>query len=305
MSCSKLAARTVLITGASRGFGRAIAEKVAADGANVIVLAKTTTPHPLIEGTIYDTEKAVLAAGGKCLAIGLDVRHEDAVRDAIEKTVATFGGIDVVINNASAMHPYRLQDLDVKKFNLMNDVIMKGTFYVTKYSLPHLKNSPNPHILNICPPIHIVDSWFKYLGHLAVMKYAVSLSTLSLSQELAQDGIAVNALWPKTAFWSAFMSRAGGYTESLRQYSRKPDIMSDAAYCMITKDSRAYTGNFMYDDDVLLSEGVTDFEAYAEVPGNPLMVDIFVKDEDCRTFTPLSTTDEALKNVQRMLKTKL
>ena len=268
------------------------------------MLAKTTTPQALIAGTIYETEKAVLSAGGQCLAIGLDVRHEDAVRDAIDRTIATFGGIDVVINNASAMHPHRLQDLDVKKFDLMNDVIVRGSFLVTKYSLPHLMKSANPHVLNICPPLHIVDNWFKYLGHLAVMKYAVSLSTLSLSQDLSEYGIAVNALWPKTAFWSAFMSRAGGYTDALRQFSRKPDIMSDAAYCMITKESKAYTGNFMYDDDVLLAEGVTDFDAYSEVPGNPLMVDIFVKEEDCKTFTPLTSPEEATKGIQKMLAAK-
>ena len=301
---SKLAGQTIVVTGASRGFGKSLCAKVAKDGANVVVIAKTTEKHEKLEGTIYETESIVKESGGKCLPIKLDVRHEESVKQAIDQTVQTFGSIDVLVNNASAMHPYRLEDLTSSKFNLMTDVILKGAFFMTKYSLPHLKKSSNAHILNICPPINIVPDWFKHLGHLAVLKYALSLQTLTLAEDLKEDNIAVNGLWPKTAFWSAFVSRAGGYTESLRQFSRKPDVMSDAAYCIITKDAKEFTGNFVYDDDLLSSEGVVDFDVYAEVPGNPLIVDIFVKPEDCKTFTPLASPDDAMKQVREMLKPK-
>lgn len=199
------------------------------------------------------------------------------------------------------MFPQSLENLDTKRFLLMNDVILKGSFFVTKYALPHLKKSSNPHVLNICPPLIIEPFWFKHLGHLAVMKYAISLQTLALSEDLKEAGIAVNGLWPKTAFWSAFMVRAGGYTEALRKYSRKPAIMSDAAYTMVTKPSREYTGRFEYDDDFLQREGITDFEQYAEVPGNPLIVDIFVRQEDCKTFTPLASVEDSLIGMMKQL----
>ncbi|KAI1301780.1 Hydroxysteroid dehydrogenase-like protein 2 [Halotydeus destructor] len=300
----KLAAKTVFITGASRGLGRAFAERIAKDGANVVVTAKTVEPNPKIGGTIYETEKAVIAAGGKCLPIQLDVRNEEAVADAIKKTVETFGGLDIVINNASAMFPFAMDDLETKRFLLMNDVILKGSFFVTKYAMPHLKLSSNPHILNIVPPLHIVPSWFKHLGHLAVMKYAASLHTLTMAEELREAGIAVNGLWPKTACWSAFVLRAGGYTDTLKQFSRKPTIMSDAAHAILTKKSTEFTGNFMYDDEMLLQEGCNDLEQYSEVPGNPLMVDIFVREEDCKGFKLLAPVGETLKGVRGQLKPK-
>lgn len=258
--------------------------------------------YALRESLIDYVFSIVLKAGGKCLAIGLDVRDEDAVKAAIEKTVATFGGIDIVVNNASAMFPFGLEELTTKRFLLMNDVILKGSFFVTKYAYPHLKKSANGHVLNICPPLILEKSWFKNLGHLAVMKYAISLSTLALSEDLRKDSIAVNALWPKTAFWSAFVVRAGAYTDALRQFSRKTCVMSDAAYAMLIKDSKTYTGQFVYDDDVLLNEGITDFEQYAEKPGNPLIVDIFVRPEDCKTFIPLPSDDATLQSLQDLLK---
>ena len=297
----RLAGKTVVITGASRGFGASIAEKVARDGANVVVLAKTIERHAKLPGTIYETEKMVTEAGGTCLPMQLDVRDESAVASAIEATVKRFGGIDILINNASAMHPNRLENLDTKRFLLMNDVIVRGSFFMTKYALPHLKKAENPHILNICPPISIVNSWFRHLNHLAVMKYSVSLSTLALSEDLKEYGIAVNGLWPKTAFWSGFMSRAGGYTDNLRKYCRKPSIMSDAGYAIITQDSKSFTGKFVFDDDVLQElSGVTNFDEYAEQPGHPLMIDIFVRDEDCKTFTPLAKSEDALKMLSHL-----
>lgn len=241
------------------------------------------------------------AAGGQCLPLSVDVRDESAVRSAIDATIEKFGQIDVVVNNASSMYPHGIMDLEMKQFNLMNDVILRGTFMITKFSLPHLLKSDNPHILNICPPLQIINSWFKHLGHLAVMKYAISMSTLSLSEDLKESGVGVNGLWPKTAFWSAFVSRAGGYTEALRKYSRKPSIMTDAAYLMVTKDAKEFTGNFLYDDDVLVDAGVTDFESYAEEPGNPLMVDIFVRDEDCKTFKPLASTEDSISMIRQNL----
>ena len=301
INTGRLAGKTIVITGASRGFGADIASKVAKDGANIVVLAKTVEKQAKLPGTIYETEKLVKEAGGQCLALQLDVRDESAVASAIEKTVDRFGGIDVLINNASAMYPYRLDKLESRRFLLMNDVIVKGTFFMTKYSLPHLKKSSNPHILNICPPITIVNSWFKHLNHLAVMKYSVSLQTLALSEDLREYGIAVNGLWPKTAFWSGFMSRAGGYSESLRKYCRKPSIMSDAGYVMITQDSKDFSGQFCFDDDVLQEKaGVTDFDSYAEEPGNPLIIDIFVKDEDCKTFKALQSSEDALKSLSHL-----
>jgi len=292
----KLAGKTVVITGASRGFGASIAEKVGRDGANVVVLAKTVEKLDKLPGTIFETARRVKEAGGNCLPIQLDVRDEVAVKNAINATIDHFGGIDVLINNASAMFPSRLENLETKRFLLMNDVILKGTFFMTKYSLPHLKQSNHGHVLNICPPIQVVDSWFKHLNHLAVMKYSVSLSTLALSQDLKEYNIGVNALWPKTAFWSGFMARAGGYTEKLKQFCRKPDIMSDAAYVMISQDPKTFSGNFVFDDDLLHEKaGVTDFDVYSETPGNPLMMDIFVKDEDCKTFTPLASSEDAMQ----------
>jgi citronellol/citronellal dehydrogenase len=304
LNTGALASKTIFITGASRGFGKALAVKVARDGANVVVASKTSDPHPKLEGTIHETAREVIAAGGKCLPLALDVRDEAAVKAAIEKTVQTFGGIDIIVNNASSMYPTGIEDLDTKRFHLMNDVILRGTFMVTKYSLPHLKKSQNPHILNICPPLILEPSWFKYLGSLAVFKYAVSLHTLGLSEDLKESGVAANGLWPKTAFWSAFVSRAGGYSDALRKFSRKPEIMTDAAYAMLCKPSREYTGKFVYDDDVLMSEGITDFEQYAEEPGNPLIVDIFVRKEDCKTFTPVADIEESLKGMSEVLKPK-
>jgi NAD(P)-dependent dehydrogenase (short-subunit alcohol dehydrogenase family) len=297
----KLAGKTIVITGASRGFGADVAVKVAKDGANVVVLAKTTEQHAKLPGTIYETSRQVKEAGGQCLPIQLDVRNEEAVCAAIEETVTHFGGIDAVINNASAMYPYRLEGLESKRFLLMNDVIVKGSFFMAKHCVAHLKKSSNPHIINICPPINVVDSWFKHLNHLAVMKYSVSLSTLALSQDLRDYGIGVNGLWPKTAFWSGFMSRAGGYTDNLKKYCRKPGIMSDAAYVMLCQNSKEFTGQFCFDDDILQHKaGVADFEPYAEEPGNPLIVDIFVRDEDCKTFTPLSSSEDALKMLNNL-----
>lgn len=292
----KLAGKTILITGASRGFGAALAEKVAGDGANVVVLSKTVNPLEKLPGTIYETEKAVLKAGGKCLPIQLDVRNEEAIARAVEKAVSTFGSIDILVNNASAMYPYRLDKLEPKRFYLMNDVILKGTFLMSKFCLPYLKESTSEckHILNISPPLTIEGKWFKDLGHLAVMKYAVSLSTLAMSRDLAEYSIGVNALWPKTAFWSGFMSRAGGYTESLKKYCRKPEVMSDAAYLMLCEPGAQFTGNFVFDDDYLFSKGVTDFTPYAEVPGNPIFMDIFVKPEQCTTFEPVIGQDDLL-----------
>lgn len=285
----KLAGKTILITGASRGFGASLAQKVAADGANVVVLAKTVNPLDKLPGTIYETEKAVVNAGGKCLPIQLDVRNEEAVKSAVEESFKTFGSIDIVVNNASAMFPYRLEKLEPKRFNLMADVILRGTYLMSKFSLPYLKQSKSEykHILNICPPLTIEPQWFKDLGHLAVMKYAASLSTLAMSRDLAEYSIGVNALWPKSAFWSGFMARAGGYSDVLRKHSRKPTIMSDAAYLMLCEPSERFTGKFCFDDDFLEEKGVTDFTSYAEVPGNPIFMDIFVKPEQCTTFEPI------------------
>lgn len=296
----KLAGKTILITGASRGFGASLAQKVAADGANVVVLSKTVSKLDKLPGTIYETQEAVIKAGGKCLPIQLDVRDENAVKLAIDQAVSKFGAIDILVNNASAMYPYRLEKLETKRFHLMNDVILRGTFLMSKYCLPHMKqssNSDSKHILNISPPITIESDWFKELGHLAVMKYAVSLSTLAMSRDLTEYGIAVNSLWPKSAFWSGFMSRAGGYTDALKKYCRKPSVMSDAAYLMLCENSTQFNGNFVFDDDFLQLKGVNDFTPYAEEPGNPIFIDIFVKPEQCTTFEPIVGASELSANL--------
>jgi len=269
-----LAGKTLFISGASRGIGLAIALRAARDGANVAIAAKTADPHPKLAGTIYTAAEEVEAAGGKALPMVVDIRHEDQVWLAVQKTVDTFGGIDILVNNASAISLTGTLQTPLKKFDLMHQINTRGTFACSQACIPFLAKSANPHILNISPPLAMDPKWFK--GHVAytMAKFGMSMCVLGMSPELAPKGIAVNALWPRTTIATAAVEMLGG--DSMMQASRKPDIMADAAHAILTKPSREVTGKFFIDEDLLRAEGVTDFEQYAMVPGARLLPDYFL-----------------------------
>ncbi len=269
-----LAGKTLFISGASRGIGLAIALRAARDGANVAIAAKTADPHPKLAGTIYTAAAEVEAAGGKAMPMVVDIRHEDQVWLAVQKTVETFGGIDILVNNASAISLTGTMQTPLKKFDLMHQINTRGTFACSQACIPFLAKSANPHILNISPPLSMNPKWFK--GHVAytMAKFGMSMCVLGMSPELAPKGIAVNALWPRTTIATAAVEMLGG--DAMMQSSRKPDIMADAAYAILTKNSRECTGNFFIDEDLLRAEGVTDLEQYAMVPGGKLLPDYFL-----------------------------
>ena len=271
---ANLNGRTLFITGASRGFGKAIALRAAADGANIVVAAKTTEPHPKLPGTIYTAAEEIEAAGGKALPLAVDIREEDQVQAAVAKTVETFGGIDILVNNASAINLTPTLQTPMKRFDLMWGVNARGTFLCSQACLPHLKKSPNPHILTLSPPLNLDPKWFK--GHTAytISKYGMSLCVLGLAAEFKDDGIAVNALWPRTVIATAALAMLGGAINP--DNCRTPEILADAAHVLLTRDSRCCTGNFYIDDEVLAAEGVTDFDRYAVQPGAELYPDVFV-----------------------------
>ncbi|XP_078656350.1 hydroxysteroid dehydrogenase-like protein 2 [Branchiostoma floridae x Branchiostoma belcheri] len=265
----ELAGRTIFITGASRGIGKAIAIKCARDGANVVIAAKTAEPHPKLPGTIYTAAQEVEAAGGKCLPCIVDIRFEDQVQSAVEQAVQKFGGIDILVNNASAISPTGTLHTPMKTYDLMNNINARGTFMVSQKCLPYLKKSKkNPHILNNCPPLVMEPRWFKNNVAYTIAKYGMSMCVLGMAEEFRDDGIGVNALWPKKVISTAATDNVIGVP---RHMCRKPDIMADAAYWILSRDSRTYTGNFGVDEDILRAAGVVDFEQYAYVPGNPLM----------------------------------
>ncbi|XP_057370873.1 hydroxysteroid dehydrogenase-like protein 2 [Daphnia carinata] len=276
LNTGKLAGRTLFITGASRGIGKAIALKAARDGANVVIAAKTAKPHPTLPGTIYTAAEEVRAAGGRCLSCVVDVRNETQIQDAVDVAVKTFGGIDIVVNNASAIFLTGTAETSVKNFDLMHDIIVRGTFLVTKFCLPYLKTGKNPHILNIAPPLmHLPAERFS--GHVAytMAKYGMSIFVTGMAEEFRSEGIAVNALWPKsgTAIKTAATElRAKRMSQEdiallLKLKLRIPDVTADAAYAILTRDSRSYTQHFCIDEDVLRDEGITDFEQYsASIP---------------------------------------
>jgi citronellol/citronellal dehydrogenase len=271
---SDLKGRTLFITGASRGIGKAIALRAAADGANVVVVAKTTEPHPKLPGTIFSAAEEIEAAGGRALPLGVDIRDEEQVYGAVAKTVETFGGIDILINNASAINLTGTLATPMKRFDLMMGVNTRGTFLCSQACIPHLKESSNPHILNLSPPLNLDPKWFK--GHVAytMAKYGMSLCVLGMAEELRGDGIAVNALWPRTAIATAALAMLGGAIAP--EQCRKPEIVADAAHAILTRGSREATGNFFIDDEVLRAAGVTDFDQYAVKPGTELYPDFFV-----------------------------
>ena len=267
--------KTLFITGASRGIGLAIGLRAARDGANVVIAAKTAEPHPKLEGTIYTAADAITKAGGKALPLVVDVRDEESVKAAIAKTVETFGGLDIVVNNASAINLSSTEAVDMKRYDLMNQINTRGTFMVSKFAIPHLARAANPHILMLSPPLDMSEKWFA--PHLAysIAKYGMSLCVLGLAGELRGRGIAVNALWPRTTIATAAVNNLLG-GDALMKASRTPDILADAAHMIFTTPSRELTGQFLIDDTFLVSRGVTDFDHYRVDPTQPLAPDFFV-----------------------------
>jgi citronellol/citronellal dehydrogenase len=276
---ASLKGKTLFISGASRGIGLAIALRAARDGANVAIAAKTTEPHPRLKGTIYTAADEVRAAGGKALPIVCDIREEAQVMDAIEKTVAEFGSIDICVNNASAISLTNSQATDMKRFDLMIDINMRGTFMVSKYCIPHLKKADNPHILMLSPPLDMKAKWFEHSTAYTMAKYGMSMCVLGLSGELKDAGVAVNALWPRTTIATAAVGNLLG-GDAMMRMSRTPEIMGDAAHAIFTKPAREFTGNFCIDDKILYASGVRDFEPYRLDRSMPLMSDFFVPEDD-------------------------
>jgi citronellol/citronellal dehydrogenase len=272
-----LQGKTLFITGASRGIGLAIALRAARDGANIAIAAKTDTPHPKLEGTIHTAAAAIEAAGGRALPLLVDVRDEDSVAAAIARTAETFGGIDIVVNNASAISLTRTPETEMKRFDLMHGINTRGTYMVSKYAIPHLARAENPHIVMLSPPLDMSEKWFA--PHLAysIAKYGMSLCVLGLAGELRRQGIAVNALWPRTTIATAAVKNLLG-GEALMQASRTPEILADAAHALFGLPAREVTGRFLIDDSFLAEQGVTDFTKYRVTPGIPLAPDFFVPD---------------------------
>ena len=282
-----LANKVVFITGGSRGIGLEIGKRAARDGAKVVLAAKTAEPHPKLPGTIFTAAEEIIEAGGEALPLILDVRDEENVLRAVEETVSHFGGIDICVNNASAISLTKTPDTDMKRYDLMHQINGRGTYLVSKYCIPHLKKSSNPHILNLAPPLDMKAKWFG--PHLAytMAKFTMSMCVLGMAEELKADGIAVNGLWPRTAIATAAVKNVLG-GEELMNISRKPEIMADAAYEIFIKDSKEFTGNFCIDDLVLHESGIKDFTKYADVNFDKLAPDFFVPDD-----TPLP---EEIKN---------
>lgn len=255
-----LAGKTIIMSGGSRGIGEAIAVRAARDGANVALLAKTTEPHPALPGTIHTAAAAIEAAGGRALPLVGDIRDDAFVIDAVAQTAETFGGIDIVVNNASAIDLSKTEDVSMKKYDLMNDINSRGSFLLAKSCIEHLKASDNAHILTLSPPITLDPKWFSTATAYTIAKFGMSLVTLGLSEELRAFGIAANSLWPRTAIDTAAVRNVVG--AGLVSHSRTPAIMADAAYEILVRPSRECTGNFFIDDDVLEEAGVTDFSVY-------------------------------------------
>ena len=267
--------KTLFVSGASRGIGLAIAKRAAQDGANIILAAKTAEPHPKLPGTIYTAADEIIEAGGKALPVVCDIRDEENVRNAVNKGAEEFGGIDICINNASAIQLTGTLQTDMKRYDLMNQINARGTFLVSKVCLPHLIKSDNPHILNLSPPLDMDPKWFGPHVAYSIAKFGMSLCVLGMAEEFKEEGVAVNALWPRTAIATAAIKNALGGDEVMN-ISRTPEIMGDAAYVILTKNSKEFTGNFCIDDNLLAENGVTDFSQYAEVPFDQLAPDFFV-----------------------------
>ncbi|MCI5038160.1 NAD(P)-dependent oxidoreductase [Cognatishimia sp. D5M38] len=269
----KLKDKVVFMTGGSRGIGRAIALRFAQDGARIALAAKTSDPHPKLEGTIHSVAREIEAAGGQALPLQVDVRDEDALRNAVEETVEEFGGLDILVNNASAISPTGLLGTPASRFDLLQTINLRGTYLCGQFAMPHLVKAENPHILTLSPPISTQGTWYgRYLAY-AISKYGMTMCTLGFAEEFREQGVAANSLWPRTMI----------STDAVRVYypedyatGRKPDIMADAAYAIVTKDSRKFSGNAVIDEDFLRQEGVTDFTHYAMDPSAELALDILI-----------------------------
>lgn len=270
-----LSGRTMFISGASRGIGLAIAKRVAADGGNVALVAKTAEPHPKLEGTIYTAAKEIEDAGGHALPILGDVRDGDSVASAVAQAVAQFGGIDICVNNASAINLGSVTEVPLKRFDLMNGINVRGTYAVSQACIPHLLGRENPHILTLSPPILLDSKWLKPTAYM-MAKYGMTLCALGMAEELRADGIASNTLWPRTMVATAAVQNLLGGAEAMAR-ARKPEVYSDAAYVIFNKPSTEYTGNAVLCEDVLVDSGVTDLSVYDCVPGSELGVDLWVE----------------------------
>lgn len=266
--------KTIFITGATRGIGKAIALKLAKEGANIIIAAKSVEENPKLGGTIYSAAEEIEKAGGKALAVQCDIRFEDQIIAAVEKGVEQFGGIDILVNNASAISLTNTEQTDAKKFDLMHDINVRGTFLVSKHCIPYLKKGKNPHILFLSPPLNLNPKWFGNHVAYTISKYNMSMIMMGLSEELKKYQIASNALWPKTTIATAAVQNLLG-GQALINMSRKADIIADAAYFIFQKQSSQCTGNFFIDENVLAAEGITDLSHYAVIPGATLYNDLF------------------------------
>jgi citronellol/citronellal dehydrogenase len=276
-----LKGKTLFITGASRGIGLAIALRAARDGANIVIAAKTAEPHAKLPGTIHTAAAEIEEAGGQALPVVCDIRDDQVVADAVAAAAQKFGGIDIVVNNASAIALLDTEHVSMARFDLMHQVNARGTFLVSKTCLPWLQKSDNPHILALAPPLDMKEKWFAPHVAYSMAKYGMSLCVLGMAGEFREYGIAVNALWPRTTIATAAVSMLGG--DELLMHSRKPEIMADAAYVILTKPSREFTGNFCIDDTVIEGEGVSDLSAYAVNPDVPLAPDFFVEPKGTET----------------------
>ena len=273
-----LKGKTLFITGASRGIGLAIGLRAARDGANIVIAAKTDTPHPKLPGTIHTAATEIAKAGGRALPLVVDVRDEASVKAAIDKTVETFGTLDIVVNNASAIQTTSVAETDMRRFDLMHQVNARGTFMVSKYAIPHLERAANPHILMLSPPLDMQERWFAPHTAYTMAKFGMSLVVLGLAGELRPKGIAVNALWPRTIVATAAIQNLLGGDTAMK-LARKPEIMADAAHAIFEKPAKDFTGHFLIDDSFLAAQGVTDFEPYRIDPSAILALDFFVPDE--------------------------
>jgi citronellol/citronellal dehydrogenase len=277
-AAAPLEGKTLFISGASRGIGLAVALKAAADGANVALIAKTAEPHPKLEGTVYTAAEEIEQAGGQALPIVGDIRDDGQVFAAVEQTVERFGGIDVCVNNASAINLSGTEALEMKRYDLMQDINTRGTFLVSKACIPQLKRAENPHVLTMSPPLSLDPKWFKAHVGYTIAKYGMSMCTLGMAEEYRDDGIAFNSLWPRTLIATAAVQNLLGGEEAMAS-SRSPQLMADAAYAILTRPSREATGNFFLAEDVLAEEGVSDLSAYSYGgPDAQLVADLFVDD---------------------------
>ena len=277
-----LGGKTLFVTGASRGIGLAIALRAARDGANVAVAAKTVTPDPRLPGTIFTAAAEIEKAGGKALPIACDIRDEQSVEKAVADTVAKFGGIDILVNNASAISLTGTLQTPMKRFDLMNQINQRGTFMVSQKAIPHLLKAANPHVLNLSPPLDFDVKWFTNHPAYTLAKYSMSVYAWAMAAEFRDKGIAFNCLWPRTGIATAAIRNVLGGDEGMKA-CRKPEIMADAAYAIFNRPAKSCSGNFFIDDEVLAAEGVTDLDQYAVSPGTPLMPDFFVPAPGART----------------------